>query len=359
MKPGQAAFLSATVPRAALLDKLELCCLLKPSLRVMFGALVEARQDCLTIAADNFEILCRVEVPARIEREGSIAFSAQRLFKLLDNAGGDEVVIRAKDEKSLEVTCGGLFSTLACGPVSDFPQRPAWPVEATFEIPNTRAALAWLSPVITDDAQHQGIHFIGDGQTLRIEAVDGRQLHHVAIESSAVVNAIAPANLIRLVKAFEADGGCMVEITERTISFRTEKILICLQLLQGEFPDTSRVIPSPSDKLLTLPKAALENALKAAGAVIEKNFGSGAVNVSVKPASTTIRTDRCTPGSVETVIETSNPFEVDFRIDPVRLLNALKPIDGDEVSIQCNDPLGPACIHYGTFLALIALMRVP
>jgi DNA polymerase III sliding clamp (beta) subunit (PCNA family) len=90
----------------------------------MFGALVEARQDCLTIAADNFEILCRVEVPARIEREGSIAFSAQRLFKLLDNAGGDEVVIRAKDEKSLEVTCGGLFSTLACGPVSDFPQRP-------------------------------------------------------------------------------------------------------------------------------------------------------------------------------------------------------------------------------------------
>jgi DNA polymerase-3 subunit beta len=232
-------------------------------------------------------------------------------------------------------------------------------VEATFEISNTRAALAWLSPAITDDAQHQGIHFIGDGQTLRIEAVDGRQLHHVAIESSAVVNAIVPANLIRLVKAFEADGGCMVEITERTISFRTEKILICLQLLQGEFPDTSRVIPSPSDKLLILPKADLENALKAAGAVIEKNFGSGAVNVSVKPASTTIRTDRCGPGLVEMVIEVPNPFEVDFQIDPARLLNALKHVDTDDVVIQCDDPLRSVCIRHGDFLAVIALMRAP
>ena len=112
----------------------------------MFGALVEAREDSLTITADNFETLCRVEVPATIEREGSIAFSAQRLAKLLANADGDEVALRAKDEKSLEVNCGALSSTLACGPASDFPQRPAWPVAATFEIPDLRAILAWLSP---------------------------------------------------------------------------------------------------------------------------------------------------------------------------------------------------------------------
>ena len=59
------------------------------------------------------------------------------------------------------------------------------------------------------------------------------------------------------------------------ISFRNENVLVCAQLLEGNFPDTSHIIPAPSDKLLTLPKAALENALDATQAVIEKNFGPG------------------------------------------------------------------------------------
>ena len=83
------------------------------------------------------------------------------------------------------------------------------------------------------------------------------------------------------------------------------------------------------------------------------------MNVSVRAHATTIRTDRCAPGLVETVIETPNSYEIDFRIDSVRLLASLKHVDTDQVAIQCEDSAGPACIRHGGCLAVIALMRDP
>jgi DNA polymerase III sliding clamp (beta) subunit (PCNA family) len=355
---GRQLGLSATVVRSELLEKLELATILKPMLRVIFGALLETSADCLRITADNFETRCVVEVPTTVEREGSVVCSPHRLLTVLDNADADEVTINSTDAKSVEVTCGGRAATLACGPVSDFPQRPVEPVQATFEVPNLRAVLTWLSPAVNDDAPHQGIHFIGDGQTLRIEAVDGRQLHCVAIESPVVVNVIAPPVLIKFIKVFDADAGCTVEVTARTISLRTEKVLIRAQLLEDRFPDTAHVIPERSDKVFTLPKSALENALEGAGAVLERNVGPCHLDVSVTPTVTTIRTPRCVAGSVETVIETPNPFPIDFQIAPARLLAATKHVDADVVAIQCDDPSRSACIRSGDFLAVIALMRI-
>ena len=224
---GRQLGLSATVSRTDLIEKLKLCCIPKPLRRMTFGALLEARRDSLAIATDNYEVRLCVEMPGTIESEGAITLSPQRFSRILQNADGDVVVILANDGNLLEVRCGGISANLACGSPSDFPQRAAEPVAATFELPDLRAVLEWLSPVINDDSRHEGIHLSGDGQMLRVEAVDGKQLHCVSFESSAVVNAIAPANLIKLVKVFEADAGCTAEVTARSISFRTGKILVC------------------------------------------------------------------------------------------------------------------------------------
>jgi DNA polymerase III sliding clamp (beta) subunit (PCNA family) len=356
MPPSRSTLLRANAQREALLQKLELCSLIEPKHSgITNGTLVRAQGDSLTLIADNLVIRCRVELPAQIEREGAGILPAQRLAKLLACADGDSVTISATDEKTADVICGGISSTLNGWPASEFPQRIALPSEASFLIPNLQTAFAWISPAITDHSPHAGIHFFGDGKTLRIEALDGRQLHCATLESSAVVNVVAPPKIVDLIQECE----CSIETTERTISLLSGETFIQAQLFQGEFPDTSSVAPAPSDKVFTLPKSDLVRALKAAAAVFEKSIGPSAVNVSVKPAATTIRTDRCWPGLVETVIEVPNPFEVDFRIDPARLLNALKHVDTDDVVIQCDDPLRSVCIRDGDFLAVIALMRAP
>jgi hypothetical protein len=150
-----------------------------------------------------------------------------------------------------------------------------------------------------------------------------------------------------------------IEISERDISLATGEILSRTSLLQSSFPDTSPIIPAPSENVFVLPKAALEAALQASKAVSEqaKAIAANFVTINVAPETTIVCSDHCAQGFVETVIEARNQFAVEFRIDPVRLLASLEHLPGEEVQIQCDDPLHGVCIRHGGFLSLIATMR--
>jgi hypothetical protein len=65
--PSLSTLLSATVPRAALLEKLRLYSLIEPK---HSGTLISARRNCLHLITDNLAIRCRVEVPAIVEAKG-------------------------------------------------------------------------------------------------------------------------------------------------------------------------------------------------------------------------------------------------------------------------------------------------
>jgi DNA polymerase III sliding clamp (beta) subunit (PCNA family) len=209
------------------------------------------------------------------------------------------------------------------------------------------------------DHAKRGIHFFGDGRELKIEALDGRTLHSSCIETSASLNAVAPPSIINLVQALAGEGECTVATNSRTIRFTDGKTVVCAQLLDGTFPDTGTVIPQPSLNLIILPKDALVRAINASLSVMDKKMTLGGLNLSVKKGATTISTDQCEPGFVQDVIETPNSHELDFRIDPLRLLTSVKPIKANEVTIQCDDPLRSVCIRADNFLAVIALMRPP
>jgi DNA polymerase III subunit beta len=361
------AHIKAIASRADLLSTLQV---LRPvaktgrSLPVVSAIMIVAYGNSLKITTDNCEIMCRLEVPAKIESEGAVVLSVDRLFRLLTYAVGDELKIDAKDCQSADLTCGDISAHFAGWPVSDFVRRADPQAELSFQISlaDLKAALAWISAAIISMPRDQakcGIHFFGDGRELKVEALDGRTLHHGCIESSATLDVVGPPSIINLVHALAGEGECTVAIDSRTIQFTDGKTVVCAQLLEEPFPDTSTVIPQPSSNLITLPKDALVRAINASLSVMDKKMTLGGLNFSVKKGATTIFTDQCETGFVQDVIETRNSHELDFRIDPLRLLTSVKPIQTNEVAIQCDDPLRSVCIRADNFLAVIALMRPP
>jgi hypothetical protein len=59
------------------------------------------------------------------------------------------------------------------------------------------------------------------------------------------------------------------------------------------------------------------------------------------------------------MLETPRNIETEFRIDPARLLVALKQCAGEEVVIQCDEQERCIFIRDGNFTALIATLRPP
>ena len=62
-------------------------------------------------------------------------------------------------------------------------------------------------------------------------------------------------------------------------------------------------------------------------------------------------------GEARETLETPNGIELDFKIDPARLLAAIKQIAAEEVVIQCDDPTRAVVIRDGNFTAYIATLR--
>jgi DNA polymerase III subunit beta len=361
------ARIKAIASRADFLSTLQVLRLIAKSgksLPITSGVMIVARGNSLKITADNCEIMCRREVPAKIDSEGAVVLSAERLVRLLTYATDDELQIDVKDGESADLTCGDISAHFAGWPVSDFVRRADPQVELSFQISlaDLKAALAWISAAIISMPENQakrGIHFFGDGRELKIEALDGRALHHGCIESSATLDVVSPPSIINLVHALADESVCTVATNSRTIQFTDGKTVVCAQLLEELFPDTSIVIPQPSSNLITLPKDALVRAIKASLSVMDKKMTLGGLNLSVKKGATTIFTDQCETGFVQDVIETPNSHELEFRIDPLRLLTSVTPIQTNEIAFQCDDPLRSVCIRAGNCLAVIALMRPP
>jgi DNA polymerase III sliding clamp (beta) subunit (PCNA family) len=146
--------------------------------------------------------MCRLEVPAKIESEGAVVLSADRLFRLLTYAAGDQLTIDAKDGQSADLICGATSAHLSGWRASDFVQRADLKVELSFQIPlvDLKAALTWISAAIISmpvDQRGRGIHFSGDGRELKIEALDRHVLHSACIESSATLDVVGPPSIIQ------------------------------------------------------------------------------------------------------------------------------------------------------------------
>ena len=221
------------------------------------------------------KLCARLEVPAKIESEGAIVLSADRLFRLLTYAEGDELQIDVKDGQSADLICGGISAHFLGLAASDFLQRPDPLAELTFQVPLTelKAALTWISAAIISmsvDQVRRGIHLFGDGRELKIEALDRNSLHSACIETAASLNAVAPASIINLVQALKSEAECTVATNSRTIRLTDGRTLIGARLLEEPFPDTSTVIPQPSANLITLPKDALVRAINASLSVMDK-----------------------------------------------------------------------------------------
>jgi DNA polymerase III sliding clamp (beta) subunit (PCNA family) len=126
------ARIKAIAPRADLLSTLQVLRLIAKSgksLPITSGVMIVARGNSLKITADNCEIMCRREVPAKIDSEGAVVLSAERLVRLLTYATDDELQIDVKDGESADLTCGDISAHFAGWPVSDFVRRGA-PVES-------------------------------------------------------------------------------------------------------------------------------------------------------------------------------------------------------------------------------------
>ncbi len=234
---------------------------------ILANLLIKAEDGALAMTATDLDIEAIVTMDAKVESAGAITISAQTLYEIVRKLpDGSEVALTLDPEdQRVTVSAGRSRFALATLPSEDFPVMAGDNYDQQFELPGgilrrlfekTRFAIS------TEETRYylNGVylHITPDGQSLRAVATDGHRLARIdtPLPSGAdgMVGIIVPRKTVNeLVKLIDDDDQVVqVAVSETKMRLTVGRTVLTSKVIDGQFPDYTRVIPDKNDKTLTV-----------------------------------------------------------------------------------------------------------
>jgi DNA polymerase-3 subunit beta len=339
----------------------------KSTLPVLSNVLLATRDGELQLAATNLDLAVAHRVPASVEREGQITLPARLLadyVALLDHGQKAALELNEKTHK-VHLACGRYEANIAGIDAEDFPPIPTVQGGATFSM-SAAALKEAISQVVfaaaPDDTRPvlAGVLMRLAAGSLTLAAADGFRLavRTVALPDAAPdLQMIVPARtLSEVARLLPADEGEEVTISTAPggnqvyIAFsRTE---ITSRLIDGQFPDYQRIIPSEAKTSVELSTSDFLRATRAAAVFARDN--SNIVRIECTPSkeeaelalgSVLVKSTSAEMGDNEGHLDASvQGDEMQIAFNGRYLRDALEAIESQHVSLQISGPSSPGII---------------
>ena len=354
--------MKVTIERATLLKSLshvQSVVERRNTIPILSNVLIEASTDGqFRMMATDLDLQIVDTVAAQVEIAGATTVPAHTLFDIVRKLPeGSQVSLTAAEGKMLVVAGRARFN-LATLPRDDFPMIAEGELPTHFELPSetlkqiidkTRFAISteetryYLNGIflhVTDDAQ----------PALKAAATDGHRLARVTVSrpegAIGMPDVIVPRKCIAELRKLldEVDGTVAVSLSASKVRFDLGTAILTSKLIDGTFPDYSRVIPTANDKLLKLdPKSFMQGVDRVSTIASEK---TRAVKMSVENDKITLSVTSPENGTAAEEVsgDYSGPsFDIGFNAR--YLLDILGQIDGDTVEVHLADAASPTLIR--------------
>ena len=204
----------------------------------------------------------------------------------------------------------------------------------------------YLNGIFFHKAERNSINF------LRAVATDGHRLAQYDIplpqgaeEMSGII--IPKKTILELRKVLDdAESDINISLNENKIKFSFSRLKIVSKVIDGTFPDYTRVIPQNNDKNFKTLNKELKGAIDRVSAVaINEEAKSKAIKISVENNKIHLSVVSQSKGSAREEIDVNyNGTNVDIGFNARYLTDICNEIDGEEVSISLLDSVSPAII---------------
>lgn len=242
----------------------------KHTLPILANVLIEQSGDDIAMLATDLEIQIRtlgVSTP-----DQAITVAARKLYDILKSLPAETEIKMTMDGERIKVKAGKSRFTLQTLPASDYPRMILSDDEATtVRIPQHefKRMLSQVSYAMADkDVRYylNGLLLVASNNTISLVGTDGHRLAYTAGATQsepAEATAILPRKTVMELARQIPDSEEMLEIaiTQNQAVFRFGAIEFATKLIDGKFPDFTRVIPTGNPVMLTLDRVHLLGAL--------------------------------------------------------------------------------------------------
>ena len=325
----------------------------RSTLPILGHLMVRSEEDRLRIAATDLEIGMECMVQANIEEHGCMTAPARILTEVLSALPDSDVAMSVDESNVVNLKCGASDYTILGLPAEDFPMLPEVKDDVCFKI--EKAALRegikrTIFAVSTEEARPQltGVLLTLSGAGIKLVSTDG---HRLCLQESPIVSgrgeaqAIVPqramAELSRLLT--EGEGEIDVNVSASQILFKVGDISLVSRLIEGQFPDFQRVVPTECDKKLILPTSDLLQSVRRAAIVARENSNRTVLRTVDGKLVVTAESGSVGKAYEEVeVVKEGDDMEMAFNAK--YLLDVLGVLECEAVEMELTGSLSPAVV---------------
>lgn len=335
-------------------------------LAILSNVLLKTEKNRLSISATNLDIGITHLVGSKIEKEGSITVPA-RLMQDFVSSLPDSVLNLELTDNKLHITTDQYESTINGILADDFPVMPAIKEGVTWKVPAAEFKKA-LSQVVfaasADDARPvlNGVYFHSVGSQAIAAATDSYRLAENKMGKSAkAVNFLVPASAAQDLLRIIADTDKEVTVThdDQQVLFTVGDVSLVARLIEGNYPDYRKLIPSKFSTVAKLARADLVNIAKVSSLFARESAGSITIK-AVKDSGVSINAIASQLGENTAKAEAKITGGGEITLNSRYLIEALNAFSSEDIEFCFNGKLEPIILRSSgepNYLHLIMPLR--
>lgn len=349
----------------------------RSTIAVLANVKIDAQGESVAFTATDMDLAIVEKVPGTVTRGGTTTVPAHMLYEIVRKLpdGAQVEINESEDNSKVSIRSGSSRFTLACLPVADFPVMADGDLEYSFTLKAAECKALIEKPsfaMSNEETRYylNGIYFhtagSGADKTLRAVATDGHRLARIEVALPAgadgMPGVIVPRKVIYELKKLlaESESDVSISLSESKIRFIVGSAVIVSKLIDGNFPDYERVIPSANDKIMEVDRKLFAQAVDRVSVISSEKTRAVKLGAdSGKLMLTATSTEHGAATEELDVTYSANPIEIGF--NSRYLLEMLTNIEGDTAQFLLNDGASPALVRDTTdvgALYVIMPMRV-
>ena len=322
----------------------------KSSLSVIEGILCKADSG-LSLTGYNMETAITYVIDAEIFDAGECILPAKLFGDIVRRLPEGPVTVVVDDNYKVSIRAGYASFTISAESAADYPELPDVGSGRSVRIPqNALKELIGGTIFAVSENQgrpiHTGVKFEVENDTISAIAVDGfrlaRRTYHTEEAAGRNMSFVVPAQGLKEVEKILQDAEEDVAFTmgQKHILYQVGNATLICRLLEGDFLDWRRVVPTNCPVKLTANVAELNSSIERVGLIVSEKYKSPvrcvfSNQVLQLRTNTTIGAaeDRCA------IAGDGKDLEIGFNVR--YLADALRVVPSEEVILELTNGLSP------------------
>jgi DNA polymerase-3 subunit beta len=357
----------------------------RSTIQLLGGILLESDEGALRLSATDMEISIQTSSPAEVEGEGRVVIPA-RIFNDIVRSlpAGNFTLEYDGPEGTVRLAAGENEYTIRTYAADDYPKLPGFEAEGSFRMPGDslvetveKVSRSYsrdeTRPVLT------GILISFEDARVRMVTTDSYRLSIKETELATTPfeglrEAIIPARAMTEVsRIFSGSDETDVEVSlsENQALFRIGDVVFGTRLIDGNFPEYRRLLPTGFEREISVSREDLMGTLRRVNLFAQRQTPPVPVSLSFTEGSVEVIVKNGDVGEAHEKLPANSEDDFLISFNPGYLLDGVSAIDTEKVKFKLNEALKPGLIVPGEngeengdggepdFLYLIMPMRDP